>query len=99
MRALITGSRGFVGSYLRRELEEHGYTVFGLDLAADEQTITGDITNPGQLREILRAVQPDVIFHLAGQANVALSWQIPQKTFELNAVGLINLLEDRKSVV
>jgi len=38
-------------------------------------------------------VQPDVIFHLAGQANVALSWQIPQKTFELNAVGLINLLE------
>jgi len=93
MRALITGSRGFVGGYLRNELEAHGYTVFGLDLAADEQTIAGDITNPQQLREILRAVQPDVIFHLAGQANVALSWQIPQKTFELNAVGLINLLE------
>ena len=93
MRALITGSRGFVGGYLRRELEEHGYTVFGLDIAADEQTIAGDITNPQQLSEILRAVQPDVVFHLAGQANVALSWQIPQKTFALNAVGLINLLE------
>ena len=93
MRALITGSRGFVGGYLRKELEVHGYTVFGLDIAADEQTIAGDITNPEQLRDILRAVQPDVIFHLAGQANVALSWQIPQKTFELNAIGLINLLE------
>jgi len=93
MRALITGSRGFVGSYLRRELEENGYTVFGMDLIADGQTLAGDITSPEQLREILRAVQPDVVFHLAGQANVALSWQIPQKTFELNAVGLINLLE------
>lgn len=93
MRALITGSRGFVGGYLRSELDAHGYSVFGLDIAADEQTIAGDITNPVQLRDILRAVQPDVVFHLAGQANVALSWQIPQKTFELNAIGLINLLE------
>ena len=93
MRALITGSRGFVGGYLYRELEEHGYTVFGLDIAADERTIAGDITDPRQLREILRAVRPDAVFHLAGQANVALSWQIPQRTFELNAVGLINLLE------
>lgn len=93
MRALITGSRGFVGSYLRRELEENGYDVVGMDLEADERTLAGDITNPAQLREILRAVQPDMVFHLAGQANVALSWQIPQKTFELNAVGLINLLE------
>ena len=93
MRALITGSRGFVGSYLRRELEVNGYSVFGMDLIADEQTIAGDITNPDQVREILHAVQPDMIFHLAGQANVALSWQIPQKTFTLNVVGLINLLE------
>lgn len=93
MRALITGSRGFVGNYLRRELEVNGYSVFGMDLIADEQTIAGDITNPDQLREILHAVQPDMVFHLAGQANVALSWQIPQKTFTLNVVGLINLLE------
>lgn len=93
MRALITGSRGFVGNYLRRELEENGYSVFGMDLIADGQTLAGDITNPVQLREILHAIQPDVVFHLAGQANVALSWQIPQKTFELNAVGFINLLE------
>ena len=93
MRALITGSRGFVGNYLRRELAENGYAVYGLDLIADEWTIAGDILNPEQLRGILRAVQPDVVFHLAGQANVALSWKIPQKTFELNTIGLINLLE------
>ena len=93
MNALITGSRGFVGGYLRRELEAHGYTVTGLDIAADEQTIFADICSLEQMREALHRVQPDVIFHLAGQANVALSWQIPQKTFELNVLGMINLLE------
>ena len=93
MKALITGSRGFVGGYLRRELEAHGYTVTGVDIVADEQTICADICSLEQMREALHRVQPDVIFHLAGQANVALSWQIPQKTFELNVLGMINLLE------
>ena len=93
MKALITGSRGFVGAYLRRELEEHGYTVTGLDIAADDQTLAVDICSPEQVRDALRLTQPDVVFHLAGQANVALSWQIPQKTFELNVLGMINLLE------
>ena len=93
MKALITGSRGFVGGYLRRELEAHGYTVTGVDIVADEQTICADICSLEQMREALHRAQPDVIFHLAGQANVALSWQIPQKTFELNVLGMINLLE------
>lgn len=93
MKALITGGRGFVGGYLRRELEQHGYTVIGLDIASDDQTIAADICNAEQMREVLRHTLPDVIFHLAGQANVALSWQIPQRTFELNVLGMINLLE------
>ena len=93
MKALITGSRGFVGGYLRRELETHGYRVIGLDIAADEQTICADVCSLEQLRKALILTQPDVIFHLAGQANVALSWQIPQETFERNVLGMINLLE------
>ena len=93
MKALITGSRGFVGGYLRRELEQQGYIVIGLDLVADDQTLAVDLTDPQQMRSVIQKTQPDVIFHLAGQANVALSWQIPQKTFELNVLGMINLLE------
>ena len=64
MKALITGSRGFVGAYLRRELEEHGYTVTGLDIAADDQTLAVDICSPEQVRDALRLTQPDVVFHL-----------------------------------
>lgn len=93
MKALITGSRGFVGGYLRRELEQHGYAVIGIDLAPDDQTIAADICSPQQMREIIRDLQPEVVFHLAGQASVAQSWKIPQKTFELNVLGMINLLE------
>jgi GDP-4-dehydro-6-deoxy-D-mannose reductase len=93
MKALITGSRGFVGGYLRRELEQHGYAVIGIDIAPDDQTIATDICSPQQMREVIRDLQPEVIFHLAGQANVALSWKIPQRTFELNVLGMINLLE------
>lgn len=93
MKALITGSRGFVGGYLRRELEEHGYEVIGLDLVADKHTIQANLLDAAQMREAIVSVHPDVVFHLAGQANVAQSWQIPQKTFELNVIGAINLME------
>ena len=39
MKALITGSEGFVGKYLRAELEANGYDVTGLDLVPGEKTV------------------------------------------------------------
>ena len=95
-KALITGSNGFVGHALRRELEEHGYHVHGLDLTSGEGTESCDVLNCAQLENALLSYQPDMIFHLAGQASVAKSWIIPQKTFELNVVAAINLLEGVK---
>ena len=65
-RALITGSQGFVGQYLRRELEENGYTVLGLDLQPGEGAIQADLLNPAQLAEAIRQARPDAVFHLAG---------------------------------
>lgn len=92
-KALITGSEGFVGKYLRRELEENGYRVTGLDLFPGPNTLVADLLNPEQINTIIREEQPDCIFHLAGQANVAKSWQIPQKTMEINTIASINLME------
>lgn len=96
-KALITGSRGFVGGYLRAELEANGYEVVGIDVCAGEKTIQADLMNCEQMKNVVEQVQPDAVFHLAGQANVARSWQIPQQTVEINVVGAINLLEAVKA--
>lgn len=93
MKALITGSEGFVGRYLRAELEEHGYEVTGLDLQAGTRTICGNLLNAQETSEIIGTVLPDVIIHLAGQADVGRSWKIPQKTVEINVNGAVNLME------
>lgn len=92
-KALITGSQGFVGHYLRRELEKHDYTVTGLDIQAGEGVIVADLLDEDVVKHVIAQERPDVIIHLAGQANVARSWDIPQKTIELNVVAAINLME------
>lgn len=93
MKALITGSQGFVGRYLRRELEANGYEVVGLDLQDASNTIRADLLNASQMKDAIFRVKPNAIFHLAGQADVAKSWKIPQRTVEINVIGTLNLLE------
>ena len=93
MKALITGSGGFVGGYLRAELEEHGYTVTGLDLQAGPGTLAADLLDREQTLAAVREVLPDAVFHLAGQADIGLSWKIPQQTIEVNEIAAVNLLE------
>ena len=93
MRALITGSQGFVGKYLRRELEENGYEVLGIDLQAGPDTIQADLLAPEQMKEVVSQTKPNAVFHLAGQADVARSWKIPQKTMEINVIAAVNLME------
>ncbi len=93
MKALITGSRGFVGPYLRAELENHQYQVIGLDLQADDQTMQGDLRNAEAVMQIIDQVKPDLIFHLAAMADVGKSWKSPALTMELNIISSINLME------
>lgn len=93
MRALITGSEGFVGKYLRAELEAHGYDVTGLDLAAEEKTVAVNLLEAEKVDALLAELRPEVIFHLAGQANVGLSWKKPTMTMEINLIAAVNLME------
>jgi GDP-4-dehydro-6-deoxy-D-mannose reductase len=93
VRALITGSQGFVGRYLRQELEESGYEVVGLDIQPGEGAVQADLLNPEQLAAAVRQAEPDAVFHLAGQADVARSWKIPQRTMEINVLAAVNLME------
>lgn len=92
-KAIITGSEGFVGKYLQQELANNGYEVIGIDLIAGENTLVADLLNPEQVNEIIQSEKPDCVFHLAGQANVGKSWEIPQKTVEINVNAAITLME------
>ena len=98
MKALITGSEGFVGKYLRAELVAAGYEVMGIDLFDRNGVIRVDLLDPEATEAALEQVKPDVIFHLAGQPDVGKSWKIPQKTFAINVLAAINLMEGMRKV-
>ena len=98
MKALITGSSGFIGTHLPAELEANGYKVIKCDLKASADTVAMDIMKQEMIESILREYQPDVIINMAGHANVGLSWKKPQLTVQLNTIGVVNILEAVKAV-
>ena len=102
MRALITGVTGFAGSHLADLLNTiEGMTVFGLkrrrsdlsNLQSPCITIDCEITDALSVENAIREANPDLVFHLAGQSFVPLSWSAPSFTFEVNLMGSINLFE------
>ena len=58
-KALITGSEGFVGKYLRTELKQNGYNVIGLDLVPGPHTVCIDLLNPEQVNAFIQAEKPE----------------------------------------
>ena len=98
MKVLITGSEGFIGKHLAEEFDQTGYEVIRCDLKEAEGVLLFNILDAGQAESVLAETQPDVLVNLAGQANVALSWKKPQLTFELNTIGLVNILEAVRKV-
>ncbi|MEB3220444.1 MAG: GDP-mannose 4,6-dehydratase [Candidatus Sericytochromatia bacterium] len=105
-RALITGITGQDGSYLAEHLLTQGYAVYGLVRRAsspnlerlahlmDRVTLVGgDMLDSASLLDALEAARPDEIYNLAAQSFVATSWQQPQLTSEVTAVGVTRLLD------
>lgn len=75
MKALITGSKGFIGSHLCAELEANGYEVIRCDLAEGDGIVAMNIMDQAMIQSALEKYQPDVLINMAGQANVGLSWK------------------------
>lgn len=106
MRALITGITGFVGGHLTEHLAEAGDSVVGLSssgrwptalrhlgrLARVEPSDLADVAE-AELAELLDRKKPEVIYHLAAQANPQASVADPRGTWALNLGGTLNLLE------
>jgi len=87
VRALVTGAAGFVGRHLVAELRAAGQEVTETD-----RTDGLDILDPDGLAELFAASRPEVVYHLAGQADVGGSWSSPVETFRTNAEGTMNVL-------
>ena len=92
-RVLITGLQGFTGYYMARELEQHGYEVWGLgDTASDHpRTVVANLLDLPALKNAVIQAQPNYVIHLAGIAFVGHGQ--PKAFYDVNLVGSRNLLE------
>lgn len=98
MRALVVGGAGFVGGYLIQALTETGHEVFATKLASESlplpvKSYDLDLEDEKAVMEVLEKTSPNVIFHLAAQSSVKLSWKAPALTTRINALGAVHLFE------
>ena len=106
--ALITGITGQDGSYLAEFLLEKGYEVHGIVRRASISNTAridhllaknairihdGDLSDSSSLIRIINLVQPDVIYNLAAQSHVQVSFDVPEYSGDVDAIGVLRILE------
>lgn len=105
-KALITGITGQDGSYLAELLLEKGYEVHGIirrsssfntgriDHIFDRLHLHyGDLADDSSLREVIIQSNPDEVYNLAAQSHVRTSFDIPEYTGDIDALGTLRLLD------
>jgi GDPmannose 4,6-dehydratase len=105
-KALLTGITGQDGSYLAELLLQKGYDVHGVirrnqsnthpnieAIVSDLTLHLGDLSDSNNLRKIVEQVQPDEIYNLAAQSHVHMSFEAPELTSNVNALGVLRFLE------
>ncbi len=90
MRALITGSSGFVGQALMRRLAANGHDVRGFSRSGGADALAGDLLDPASIRAALAGFQPDVVYNLAAETDLKGP---PKNGYAANTMGVRNLLE------
>ena len=107
LKILVTGSTGFKGAWLSHWLFTIGAKVIGVGLRPEKDSVIFNslnlnkkitqyfvnIKNFKKINDIIKKEKPDIIFHLAAQSIVSLSFQKPLETFETNIIGSANILE------
>lgn len=108
IRTLVTGHTGFKGSWLTAWLKRDGADVFGLSLAPEQgqpnlfesahiadgvDSTIGDIRDFSVVDALMKRARPEIVFHLAAQPLVRLSYAEPIATFATNVMGTVHVLE------
>lgn len=89
----MTGAGGFVGQHLVAHLRTCGDDVTLTDrFVGVDDTRAVDICDFGAFRDLAADIEPEVVYHLAGDADVGGSWDHPLDTFHANAVGTLTVL-------
>lgn len=107
-RVLVTGHTGFKGSWLSIWLHDMGAEVIGVSLAPENDNnnfnlsgigkkifadLRADIRDYHKLTEIFATYNPEIVFHLAAQPLVRLSYDEPIMTYQTNVMGTVNVME------
>ena len=106
-RVLITGHTGFKGGWLTLWLKHLGAEICGYSLKPNTtpnlfnaagiskgiKSVIGDILDTKTLNKTFEEFKPEIVFHLAAQPLVRLSYSEPVKTYETNVIGTLNVLE------
>ena len=106
--ALITGITGQDGSYLAEFLLDKGYTIHGVKRRSSSfntervdhlisnpnfELHYGDLTDTSNLTRLIRNIEPDEVYNLGAQSHVAVSFDSPEYTSDVDALGTLRLLE------
>lgn len=112
-RVLVTGHTGFKGGWLSVWLEMLGARVTGVAIddghergvyaltgigSRLEADLRADVRDAQAMRRIVADCRPEVVFHLAAQPLVRLSYEQPAETFMTNVMGTVNVLEAIRAV-
>ena len=108
--AFISGITGQDSSHLAEFLLEKNYKIYGLirrsstdntwrikNILDRIELITGDLTDQASLDKAIKLTQPDEVYNLGAMSFVKVSWDNPEYTFNVNAIGVIRLLEAIKN--
>eukprot|EP01062_Namystynia_karyoxenos_P026689 TRINITY_DN20667_c0_g1_i1.p1 TRINITY_DN20667_c0_g1~~TRINITY_DN20667_c0_g1_i1.p1 ORF type:complete len:783 (+),score=110.43 TRINITY_DN20667_c0_g1_i1:67-2415(+) len=103
-RVLLTGATGMIGSHVGRELLRRGYKVYALirfrsalfnmrDELSQYELLYGDVVDQVRMRQVIAAVRPHFVYHLAAQAIESEGNNNPELTLRVNVLGTLSVLE------
>jgi GDPmannose 4,6-dehydratase len=105
-KAFITGITGQDGSYLAEILLEKDYEVYGMirrsssfntaridHIFGEVELVFGDLTDGSVLNQLVRTIRPDEVYNLGAQSHVRVSFDVPEYTADVDAMGTLRLLD------